>query len=482
MGKIPSNLGIVIPGFSGVYDSNRQYEFYEFIRDNGDTYVSKKPSKGISTSNEEYWFRITDMYGFAQGTITGSTGVISQIIIPDFYAGVPLDVTAKFVAKQEGTGDPSPENVRPIVGKSVINVWRGGKNLVDYANDQYVNASATRTLITNGIRITSTAPGSNVSSALILPLVLLGQTVTLQYDMAKMGNNSGVNARFITMMGGNVITTIATTANDVARGILTVKMPDVLPPTANRIAIRFYANYNNASSVIGDYAEFTNIQLELGSTATAYEPYAGNTYPVMLPEAVYGMAEAVDEVDLACGIVTMLTKYTELQNITSFNMSATQPSDTRYAAWYIPAYELNRMNIKGICSHVPWHINPIASLNGENIGIQNTNGNMFISLMKSRFTGWNDSWTNTEKTSAFRDWLAVQHAAGKPLQVLYELATPQTLAINPFIFPALSGLNNVYTDGSDEISTSLSYFIHQTNTMQDMWNEIQLLKNAIAKF
>lgn len=38
-----------------------------------------------------------------------------------------------FTPKQEGTGDPSPENVRPIIGWNGMNVWNGGENLIDEA-------------------------------------------------------------------------------------------------------------------------------------------------------------------------------------------------------------------------------------------------------------------------------------------------------------------------------------------------------------
>ena len=42
-----------------------------------------------------------------------------------------LDVTVEIVPTQEGEGDPSPENVRPIVGWNSVNIWRCGKNFCD---------------------------------------------------------------------------------------------------------------------------------------------------------------------------------------------------------------------------------------------------------------------------------------------------------------------------------------------------------------
>lgn len=39
-----------------------------------------------------------------------------------------------FSPKQEGSGDPSPSNVRPITGWTGVNVTRSGKNMLNKAN------------------------------------------------------------------------------------------------------------------------------------------------------------------------------------------------------------------------------------------------------------------------------------------------------------------------------------------------------------
>ena len=46
----------------------------------------------------------------------------------------------------------------------------------------------------------------------------------------------------------------------------------------------------------GNLDNISNIQLELGSTATPYEPYTGSTTSISLPETVYG-----GEVDAVTG-------------------------------------------------------------------------------------------------------------------------------------------------------------------------------------
>ena len=66
----------------------------------------------------------------------------TEVFVEDTATGNPLtfltdlakplvSLLIPFSPKQEGTGDPSPENVRPISGMSGVSVWNGGKNLLD---------------------------------------------------------------------------------------------------------------------------------------------------------------------------------------------------------------------------------------------------------------------------------------------------------------------------------------------------------------
>ena len=57
--------------------------------------------------------------------------------------GYPLGVTASWTPTQEGSGDPSPENIRPIKGRTEIKVERCGENLL--------NITPFNTTLKNGI-------------------------------------------------------------------------------------------------------------------------------------------------------------------------------------------------------------------------------------------------------------------------------------------------------------------------------------------
>ena len=47
-------------------------------------------------------------------------------------AGYPLDVTVSWGPTQEGSGEPSPDNVRPIKGRDSVTVERCGENVIEF--------------------------------------------------------------------------------------------------------------------------------------------------------------------------------------------------------------------------------------------------------------------------------------------------------------------------------------------------------------
>lgn len=55
-------------------------------------------------------------------------------------ANYPLGVTASWEPTQEGSGEPSPENIRPIKGRDSVTVERCGENLIDSGRVTEVNA------------------------------------------------------------------------------------------------------------------------------------------------------------------------------------------------------------------------------------------------------------------------------------------------------------------------------------------------------
>lgn len=66
-------------------------------------------------------------------------------------AGYPLGVKASWEPRQEGTGDPSPENVRPITGLDEVRVTRAGKNLIPITADEPLTTDGVTWTVSDGV-------------------------------------------------------------------------------------------------------------------------------------------------------------------------------------------------------------------------------------------------------------------------------------------------------------------------------------------
>ena len=171
--------------------------------------------------------------------------------------GYPLSVQASWEPRQEGEGDPSPENVRPISGYDSVAVNVRGKNL--FGGGEENTWIAPKGVITErqGSYSTGLIPCKEGDS---FTLSTSGQFVVPP-------SNTGCIC-FYNLEYEFVYRTSITQGKS-----LTMQSPSG-------------GSYVRAScySVGND-----NIQFELGSTPTAYEPYRpGTTATLTLPETIYG--------------------------------------------------------------------------------------------------------------------------------------------------------------------------------------------------
>ena len=78
MEKKRLSLGQVAPAFAGKYDPARQYGFYVFVRDGPNAFISKKPSLGVPTTNEDYWFQVMDFSQLTEDVLQAVIGGLSD--------------------------------------------------------------------------------------------------------------------------------------------------------------------------------------------------------------------------------------------------------------------------------------------------------------------------------------------------------------------------------------------------------------------
>ena len=183
----------------------------------------------------------------------------------------PLSAVVTLKPKQAGSGDPSPENVRPISGRNSLEVTRCGKNLINAA--KYYNKPNLWTYDGN------TWVGLNpyYYYLVLAPVYLQSGNITISVNVDSEYNTMRV---LVSKNGGQTssgATVVAITSPGDFTG--TYSVPE---------AGLYYVKFADYADHPGNMVTLSNIQIEVGSTPTPYEPYQGNDYTLTLPETIYG--------------------------------------------------------------------------------------------------------------------------------------------------------------------------------------------------
>lgn len=161
----------------------------------------------------------------------------------------PLGVKATWEPVQEGSGTPSPENIRPIKGRDSATVERCGENLWSLGNvgfKQYkeisINYPAGQYVLSYEVETESTDD-----------TVQVGWLVDGKWKYSQEQKNQQIKISIIASVGIS--------------------------------GLRFYGG---SSPAYRGNVTYKNIQLELGNAPTTYAPYTGQTATLNLPRTIYG--------------------------------------------------------------------------------------------------------------------------------------------------------------------------------------------------
>lgn len=170
--------------------------------------------------------------------------------------GYPLGVTASWTPTQEGSGEPSPENIRPIKGRDSVTIGRTGGNLLNPALNASITYEPYGLTVTyigdNRVRLKGTYNGTSDSSFVVL---------------------------------------------DTKQELLAGKELKITGFTVEGTEQRYtlYGLRSKAETVIAMAAKFDagNIDITIAivvsqDTPSAYIPYTGQTTTLTLPSTVYG--------------------------------------------------------------------------------------------------------------------------------------------------------------------------------------------------
>lgn len=372
---------------------------------------------------------------FLAALVTENTVEGAIATCDDAAGGLPLKVlTAQIEPSQAGSGDPSPDNVRPISGYTGVTVTRAGANIARKVRTQnYVSHGITFKMNTgdNTVIIDGTSEDiaygaytySTASNAIdarpFRGITLTGTVVCDDPNILGAWAYFKDDGSYVPLVSGTRAKT------------LTFVVPD------DAVGFRMLLSVSKNVTVNNAVARLT---LTIGDQPTE-EDYVGTAYPVTFhTEAgmVYGGTLTVNSdgsgtltVDRGCFASDEFTSHAK-GGTTTFDEFFFRPR-----AGQEPAVT-SLANTDMICSH---------AVRGSATGVDYVQCRMGSGQPRIVFP------VGTMPTlSAFNEWLAEQVEAGTPLQFSYKLATPTTYALSAVeVVQMLSGNNAIWTDAAGTV-------------------------------
>ena len=341
-------------------------------------------------------------------------------------AGYPLGCKVSWEPTQEGSGTPSPENIRPIKGRDSVTVTRCGENLFNPAwmPEKVLNNGLTWTITSDG---TVTANGTT--------------NETSYYNSNYFSLPAG--AYTISAMSHFRISIINRDA-----GYLTIAAQQIGKPCTFTVEnyIQKTTLFFAASGTLDNVS--AKPQIEKGTTATTYAPYTGQTATLTLPSTIYG-----GTVDAVTGEGQETWKLLTLDGTEKWVFYKT------YGMFCISANgHVNSAKDIAPMSNFYKGVLGFSNIQNAQVGVSNGTPSWLFGIKDERF----------ETTSAFSSYLAAQYAAGTPVQVCYKLATPTPFAATGAQpVPALSGVNTILTDADSATVTGRADPIKRITDLED---------------
>lgn len=347
-------------------------------------------------------------------------------------AGYPLGVKAKWEPMQEGTGTPSPENIRPIKGRDSVRVTRCGETL--WSLD----------------KITLQTFNTNITTQIDMDAVnLLPRNVKL-YFSGQCSNGKLREIRFYDGTGAEMGT------------LCTEGGYSTVIKAGNIAKVLLYAGLNENSE-----RTCTNLQITPGTTApTTYTPYIGQSNTLTLPSTIYG-----GEVDAVSGEGQDTWKSVSLDGTEKWNTWGVNKNNTNVTGFF--TYDINDYSNDGsdinkiLCSTMSNERKNIWGGKNMGVGLANSGNSKYLIYCVTTNT-LPDTTDDKKAIASFKTFLANLYAAGTPVQVAYKLATQTPFtATGAQPMPALAGANTVLTDADSATVTGRADPIKRITDLED---------------
>ena len=293
-------------------------------------------------------------------------------------------------------------NLCPISGHTDADVTRTGKNLLENTATTSTVNGTTFTVNEDKTVTVSGTPTSNAGKAIHSGLFWDGTVAEAITSFDTLPTGMRVYCKRVAGDGTTSYPTLTASGSTL---LSVYKYYD--------LTLQAQPSFNGSPFTVG-------FQVELGSTATDYQPYVGTTYPIPLGQTVYGIeVDAVEGKGLITKVIYIPTAPTKFTDDNGYFWYASIPSDK----------PIKGLNAGVICNRLV--ANP-------SVGATAADG--LITAYATGLCRWKECGDMSQ--ADYRTYLA-----SNPLQICYDLATPIEVSLTPTQVELLQGENNLFSDG-----------------------------------
>ena len=374
-------------------------------------------------------------------------------------AGYPLGVKAKWEPMQDGSGTPSPENIRPIKGRDSVTVERCGGNLLKLAEgmpesdcDKFFE-NTTKRIIKPGTYVLGLTSNNYTSASQVSGVNFFEGGIS--FHAGSIGYGIGIGVHLVPGAKYKIL-------YETESGMIYTSFYDLHGAYISSTNAKIFEVPANAAYMCELFRsgaggkidlKFENVAIVLDGLAESYTPYIGQTNTLTLPETVYG-----GEVDAATGEGQETWKTITLDGTEALSNNGTVASrkEQQWAAYGIIKHYPGTF---GISSHFD-------SIKGSLVYPFN-----YIRISDTSIVFHVASDGPFATVADLKAYLAAQYAAGTPVKIAYKLEEPIPFtATGAQPIPALAGANTVLTDADSATVTGRA----------DPFKKITDLEDAVA--
>lgn len=366
---------------------------------------------------------------FSPGVVENASGAIASF--SDGADNVPVkNLVVNIEPVQAGSGDPSPDNVRPISGWTGVKVSRAGINIWDEEWEE-------------GTFNTTTGVNIVYSNQLRSKNIIKIKPNTTYFWNSPMYNWIIFYDKYGNVIEKPVVTDSGTSSK--SGNAISVSAMHVFTTPANAYGTRFYTGTYNVPYK-------NNIGINYPSTDTDYHPGYAKTYDISLPSeagTVYG-----GTLDVASGVLTVDRAMVDLGTLNWSNEYV-----QRYSVFIAKANIAAVNSNKTLCSAYLYSALSVgATRPDKTINV----GNPYFDSLRKTITVKDTSYTDV---TAFK-------TAMSGIQLVCELDAPLTYQLTPQEVKTLLGQNNIFADAGD---VNVDYIADTKLYIDKKFTELQAL-------